>query len=70
MKNDDDFIELVKKRLSMMPPNIKIHSGNETKTYDKKELLSHVEKQDEIGKNFVQLQKRYIEASMQGFMNV
>ncbi len=68
MKNDKEFIELVLARLSTMPENIQIHMGG-NKSLNKEEIIKSVEKQDDIGKMYVMLQKEYIKASMKGFAN-
>ncbi len=67
MKNEDDIINLILARLSVMPEHISLRFGNIDEGLDKDELIKHVKKQDEIGKRFVKLQMDYIKATIRGF---
>lgn len=67
MKINEQFKELVLKRLDQMPEHIQIHVGIGGDVLDKGSLIEHVQKGDEIGLEFIKLQMEYIKASMKGF---
>ena len=67
MKNENDILNLVLARLSVMPEHIAIRFGDKNEELDKEQLILHVKKQDEIGKRFVRLQMDYIKAAIRGF---
>lgn len=67
MGNEEDMIKLVLARLNTMPEHIKLHMGMGNKTLDRDQIINHVKKQDDTGKKFVELQMRYIKATINGF---
>jgi len=57
--------ELVIARLDMMPPNYKLSIGNKG-TFNKEELVEHVQKGDAVGKEFIEIQVSFIKALTSG----
>jgi hypothetical protein len=58
---NDDEIQLVIARLNTMPSNVTVNLGD-SGVLDKSDLLTHVKKQDELGKKIVQMHLRYLRA--------
>ncbi|MBI4896354.1 MAG: hypothetical protein HY832_02295 [Candidatus Aenigmarchaeota archaeon] len=61
MEISEDIRELVKVRLTEMPSHIKLSIGN-FGSFDRNQLIEHVEKGDEIGKTIVEMELTYIQA--------
>ena len=57
--------ELVMARLDVMPPNFKLSIGNKG-TFDKKELMDHVKKGDDVGNQIIEMQVNFIKALTSG----
>ena len=57
--------ELVIARLDIMPPNFKLSIGNKG-TFDKQELMEHVKKGDDVGKQIIEMQVNFIRALTSG----
>lgn len=64
-KLDKDIKELVKARLNVLPKNINISIGAEG-TFDKNELIEHVDKGDQIGQKIAQVEMEFLQAIKQG----
>ena len=64
-KVSNDVKELVIARLEVMPKNYKLSIGNKG-TFSKEELIQHVEANDEIGSQIVQMQFNFIRALTSG----
>ncbi len=59
MEYDEDIKQLVKKRLSAMPPEISFSVGNHG-DFSRDELILEVEKESEIGKEMIEMQIEFI----------
>lgn len=57
--------EIVLWKLDTMPPHMKLSIGNKG-TFSKEELKSHIEKEDEIGIIFSQMQLNFMKALASG----
>ncbi|MFH1510393.1 MAG: hypothetical protein ABIF10_01775 [Candidatus Woesearchaeota archaeon] len=66
MDEYEDLKELVLARLDTMPDNLQIHLGSEA-TFEKKDIVEHVRKLDELGKKIIEVQIAYLKESMEGF---
>ncbi len=65
MITDNEIKKLVIARLSSMPENMKISIGAYG-SFDKYELISHVGKDDEIGKKVTDIQLFYLRSMKRG----
>lgn len=52
--------KLVIERLKRMPPNYRILVGSSGKTYGREDMISSVEKEDELGMRIVRMQLNYL----------
>lgn len=62
---EDDIKELVKARLSVLPKDVNISIGSDG-TYNREELIKHVEAGDEIGKKIVKIDMEFLQALKEG----
>jgi len=53
-KFDKGIVELVIKRLETIPPNVKMSIGSKG-TFEIKDIIESVKKQDEVGKSFINM---------------
>jgi len=60
-KFDKGIVELVIKRLETIPPNVKMSIGSKG-TFEIKDIIESVKKQDEVGKSFINMQLKYLKA--------
>ena len=58
-KLDSDIKKLVLWRLDTVPSNFKLSIGNQG-TFDKEELRKHVEREDQIGLEIVNMELKFI----------
>jgi hypothetical protein len=58
-KNSDDIVNLVVARLEAMPPNAEISIGGGG-DYTVSQLIDSVKKQDEVGKQMIDVQLNYL----------
>lgn len=65
IKTDEEIRQLIIERLKTIPygKNISIGSGD---SFTKKELIEHVEKDDEIGKKIINIQMTYLQSLKMG----
>jgi hypothetical protein len=54
--------EVVKARLRTMPEHWKVHSGSDEIVLDRDAILSHIDKEDEIGAQFIENELAYMKA--------
>ncbi len=64
-KISEELKKIVLWKLDTIPPNFKLAVGNEG-TFTKEELKQHVEKGDEIGVVFAQMQPNFMKALASG----
>jgi len=64
-KEYEKYKELVIARIEIMPSNYKLSLGSEG-TFDKDELMHHVNKVDHIGIKVIQMELRFIKAIAEG----
>ena len=64
-KLDPEIKKLVLWRLDTVPKHFKLSIGREG-TFDKEELKEHVEKEDKIGVQIVEMQLKFIKAVSSG----
>ena len=64
-KKKEELKELVLARIEVMSPNLKLSIGRYG-TFTKQELIEHVKKDDEAGKQIVQMQINFIKALTSG----
>ena len=64
-KIDTDEKKLALARLEALPPNIGIAVGSEG-NFTKAQLLQHIEDEDEIGKQFVNIELEFLRALKEG----
>lgn len=64
-EKEQELKELVLARIDVMPPNLKLSIGN-FGTFTKQELIEHVKKGDEAGKQIIQMQLNFIKALTSG----
>lgn len=62
---DDEIRKLVIERLKTFPLGKKVSIGSEG-SFDKEELINHIEKQDKIGEKIVEIQLNYLQALKEG----
>lgn len=67
MENEisEDLRDLVVERIKTLPSDTMISVGSD-KSYSKNELISHVEKNDEIGEKIIQIQLEYLQMMKSG----
>ena len=68
-KISEELKKIVLWRLDTIPPNFKLSVGNEG-TFTKEELKQHVEKGDEIGVMFAQMQLNFMKALASGEFSI
>ena len=56
-----EVVELIVKRLETVPPNIKMSVGSKG-TFEIRDIIKSVEKQDEMGKMFIEMQLQYLKS--------
>ena len=56
-----EVVELIVKRLETVPPNIKMSVGSKG-TFEIRDIIKSVEKQDEMGKMFIETQLQYLKS--------
>ena len=62
---DKDMKELVKARLNILPHNVSVSIGQEG-TFNREELIEHVNKEDNIGQKITQVEMEFLQAIKQG----
>lgn len=62
---EEGLRELVLARMEVMPKDYKLSVGNKG-TFNKKELIDHIKKGDEIGNQIVKMQMNFIKALTSG----
>ncbi|MFH1891018.1 MAG: hypothetical protein ABIJ91_05675 [Candidatus Kuenenbacteria bacterium] len=62
---DKDIKELVKARLNVLPKNISVSIGKEG-TFNRDELIDHVNKEDNIGQKVTQVEMEFLQAIKTG----
>jgi hypothetical protein len=62
---DLEFQKLVKVRLQALPENTSLSIGY-LGSFSKQELLEHVDKNDDIGKQMIEIDKMYLQALKEG----
>lgn len=62
---DDEIRKLVIERLKTFPLGKKVSIGSEG-SFDKEELINHIEKQDKVGEKIVEIQLSYLQALKEG----
>jgi hypothetical protein len=62
---DLEFQKLVRIRLQALPENTSLSIGS-LGSFNKQELLEHVEKNDDIGKQMIEIDKMYLQALKEG----
>lgn len=65
-KDYAEWKELVLIRLKSMPSNIEVSVGS-VGTLSKEDLINHVEKDDDLGRLIVEMQKKYLQSMKTGF---
>jgi len=65
MISESEIKKLVVARLETMPEHLKVSIGSYG-TFDKHELISHVESGDEIGKKIIEMQLYYLRSLKTG----
>ena len=65
IKITKDIKELVKARLNVLPSNINISIGSDG-AFNKKELLRHIDMEDEIGEKIIQVDMEFLQALKKG----
>ena len=60
-----DIKELVKARLNILPENINISIGSEG-SFNKKELIQHIDDEDNIGKKIIEADMEFLRALKDG----
>lgn len=58
---DEYIIKLIITRLEAMPDNLEVNIGS-VGTLNKADLISHVKQQDDLGKQIVDMQMRYLKS--------
>jgi hypothetical protein len=64
---DDEIKKIVLARLSNIPENHKISVGSKG-DYTVEEMRSHVEKEDEVGRMFIEMQLLFIRSMKKGLI--
>jgi len=64
-RKGEELKELILARIEVMPSNLKLSIGN-FGTFTKQELMEHVKKGDEEGKQIMQMQINFIKALTSG----
>jgi hypothetical protein len=59
--DEKELKKLVLMRLEMMPSNLNINMGEEG-ILNKEKLISHVKKDDSLGKKIIEMQLKYMQA--------
>ena len=62
---DNEFQKLVLARLRALPDDTNLSIGSRG-SFDKQELVSHVEQNDEIGKKMIEIDRLYLRALKEG----
>ena len=62
---DKDMKELVKARLNILPKNVSVSIGQEG-TFNREELIEHVDKEDNIGQKITQVEMEFLQAIKKG----
>lgn len=62
---DKDMKELVKARLNVLPKNVSVSIGQEG-TFNREELIEHVDKEDNIGQKITQVEMEFLQAIKKG----
>ena len=65
MKTDTKIINLVTARLEVLPPDVKISIVGHG-SFSKNELISHVLKNDAIGKKIIEIELDYLKSLKKG----
>jgi len=65
MVTEDEIKKLVIARLMTMPEHLKVSIGGYG-MFDKYALISHVEKNDEIGKKIIEMDMHYLKSFKKG----
>lgn len=65
LQKSEKIKQLVKERLLVLPPDALISIGSYG-SFTKKELISHVEKDDDIGKKITEIEMDYLKSLKQG----
>lgn len=64
-KNEEEIKELIIARIDVMPQNYKLSIGN-LGTFNKEQIIEHVKKGDETGKQIVLMQLNFLKALTTG----
>ena len=67
MKNREKIIRLVTARLEVLPTDVKLAIVG-FGTYDKHQLIKHVQKDDEIGQKIVEIEIEYLKSLKKGIL--
>lgn len=62
----EDLKNLVMARLDVLPSDRRIYIGDESKAFDKKELIKQVKEGTEIGKKIIALELTFLRALKEG----
>ncbi|MFQ5621087.1 MAG: hypothetical protein ACE5FT_04550 [Candidatus Nanoarchaeia archaeon] len=65
---EEEVKKIVMARLSVLPGNKKISVGSAGE-FTRDELIEHVEKGDELGKKFVEIEMEFLRAMKQGLIS-
>lgn len=62
----EDLKNLVLERLDKLPPSKRFFIGSDKNGFKKKDLMEHVEKEDEIGKDIIDMEMSFLRALKDG----
>lgn len=65
IKITKDIKELVKARLNVLPLNINISIGSDG-SFNRDELIEHIEKEDSVGEKIIQIDMEFLRALKKG----
>lgn len=65
--SDEDIKQLVIERLSTLPPDKEISIGGDG-SFDRDELIEHVERGDEIGRKMVEVEMTFLRSLKEGLL--
>lgn len=66
MVSENEIKKLVLLRLETMPPNMKVSIGS-VGELSKEDLIKHVKKEDDLGRQIIDMQLEYLRAMKSGF---
>ncbi|HEY4494846.1 MAG TPA: hypothetical protein VJC01_00120 [Candidatus Paceibacterota bacterium] len=64
---NEDIKNLIISRLEMLPPDFSLSLGSDG-SFSKKELITHIEDEDEIGEKVVEIQMEYLRMLKEGLV--